>query len=125
MSEEKGKGINKSFVNFLKNRVNVAEENIRKVKKQKEDSTPEEEKNIFEDNVVKNENNQNDGSLKDLLSRMNGDVIVIHKEEEKVEEESENESDSESDSDYEQEKFNHFIREKTEYDEFDEALTKM
>ncbi len=73
-------------------------------------------------NVTKNDNNTNDGSLKSLLERFSGKVIekelpkeicknFNEDEEESEESESEKNSDSEG-SDYEQEQYNHFIKNK-------------
>jgi RNA recognition motif-containing protein len=80
------------------------------------------ENEIIFQNVSQNENNLNDGSLKSLLERLSGKVIEKefeaiqnkdHDEDEEEEQESESENDKISDSeesDYEEEKYNHFIK---------------
>lgn len=78
------------------------------------------ENDIIFQNVPRNDNNLNDGSLKSLLERFSGKVIEkeepqlnITKPEEEEESESESESERNSDSeesDYAEEKYNHFIK---------------
>jgi len=83
------------------------------------------ENEIIFQNVTQNDNNINDGSLKSLLERFSGKVIEKelpkvnrnnfneYEEEESEESESESEKNSDSEgSDYEQEQYNHFIKNK-------------
>lgn len=126
--------VNKNFLNFVNSRKNrnieIEHDDIEnykfkpKVKKMNGDI----DKTKIELNklIPSNENNKNDGSLKDLLGKNFGKTIIkgtyIPKEEngEGEGEEDEEESDEEDD-DYEQEKYNHFIRSgKDLYEEFEE-----
>ena len=94
----------------------------RKANNKPESSSKIKENEIIFQNVSQNENNLNDGSLKSLLERLTGKVIekefepIQNKgqdEDEEEEQESESENDKISDSeesDYEEEKYNHFIK---------------
>lgn len=94
----------------------------KKVSNKPESSTKIKENEIIFQNVSQNDNNLNDGSLKSLLERLSGKVIEktfeeIKKEDRREDEEEEQESESENDkisdseeSDYEEEKYNHFIK---------------
>jgi hypothetical protein len=67
------------------------------------------EKHILHQNVGMNDNNRNDGSIKNLLSGMNGQIIK--KEINLIDTAAdEQESESEEESDYEGENYNHFLR---------------
>lgn len=69
---------------------------------------------IVQLDVKLNDNNKNDGSLKDLLSKMQGQVLTreIAKESKHTNDDNSDKESSDEESDYEEEKVNHYVNQK-------------